>query len=110
MQVSIENGILGLHIGVYRQDAYDAAGQTMPEDVVEYSNREGLRSGIPDGVEFSYDEYGNYRAVYTSPDGYDAYQALIVTDDFAASLMFTVPEGEMDNYDAGYILSLVELA
>ena len=63
-----------------------------------------------DGVEFSYDEYGNYRAVYTSPDGYDAYQALVVTDDFAASLMFTVPEGEMDNYDAGYILSLVELA
>ena len=58
----------------------------------------------------SYDEYGNYRAVYTSPDGYDAYQALVVTDDFAASLMFTVPEGEMDNYDAGYILSLVELA
>lgn len=37
-------------------------------------------------------------------------RALIVTDDFAASLMFTVPEGEMDNYDAGYILSLVELA
>ena len=110
VQVSIENGILGLHIGVYRQDAYDAAGQTMPEDVVEYSNREGVRSGIPDGVEFSYDEYGNYCAVYTSPDGYDAYQALIVTDDFAASLMFTVPEGEMDNYDAGYILSLVELA
>ena len=43
----------------FGKDAYDMAGLSIPETLEEYSQRDGVKSGLPEETEFKTDSYGN---------------------------------------------------
>lgn len=74
-------------------DAYEAAGVPLPADLEEYSQRDGVKQGLPEGAEFEEDDYGNLYVEYVQ-DGNVYYNVLKQgTESFGAFLLIC-PEGE----------------
>lgn len=89
-------------------DAYEAAGVPLPEDLEEYSQRDGVKQGLPDGAEFSKDSYGNLYVKYTL-DGMTYYNALKMGEASFGSVAVIYPEGEDYEEDSALWLSKVVL-
>lgn len=89
-------------------DAYEAAGLPLPEDLEEYSTREGVRSSLPEGAEFAEDAYGNLFVQYTE-DGTFIYQVLKKGAESYGAVLFTCPEGEEKGLEFAQWLSKAEL-
>lgn len=90
--VEFTNGdihIRGIRFGA---DAYEAAGVPIPADVEEYSQREGVRRGLPEDAEFSYDDFGNFYTEYTE-DGTVIYHVLKKAEEGMGDVILTYPEG-----------------
>ncbi len=81
--------IQGIRFGA---DAYEAAGVPLPADVEEYSQREGVRRGLPEDAVFDYDEFGNYYVEYTE-DGTVIYHVLKQGQDSMGDVILSYPEG-----------------
>lgn len=79
----------------FGKDAYDMVGLSIPETLEEYSQRDGVKSGLPKGTEFQTDSYGNLYAEYVA-DGRYCYQVLKLGEESCGSVMFTCPEEEQD--------------
>lgn len=79
----------------FGKDAYDAAGLPLPESLEEYSQREGVKNGLPDGTEFKTDSYGNLYAEYTV-DGRYCYQVLKMGEESCGTVIFTCDEKEKE--------------
>lgn len=79
----------------FGKDAYDMAGLSIPETVEEYSQRDGVKKGLPKGTEFQTDSYGNLYAEYTV-DGRYCYQVLKLGEESCGAVTFTCPEDEQD--------------
>lgn len=76
-------------------DAYETAGVDIPADLEEYSQREGVQSGLPDGVEFAKDSYGNLYVKYVE-DGSAIYNVLKKGAESYGSVAIICPESELD--------------
>lgn len=74
-------------------DAYEAAGVSLPADLEEYSQRDGVKKGVPEGTEFTWDSYGNLCTEYTG-DGDVVYYALKKGTDSYGFIAIVYPEGE----------------
>lgn len=74
-------------------DAYEAAGVSLPVDLEEYSQRDGVKKGVPEGTEFTWDSYGNLCTEYTG-DGDVVYYALKKGTDSYGFIAIVYPEGE----------------
>lgn len=74
-------------------DACEAARIPLPADVEEYSQRDGVRQGLPEGAEFLEDSYGNTYVEYTL-DGEVTYNVLKMSDEACGGINITYPEGE----------------
>ena len=107
-QCGVNIGDANLHLGIMGLDAYEVAGVSLPETVEEFSQRSGPQYDVGEGQVFDYDEYGNYCTQFTR-DGQDVYYAVRVRDNGTVALRFACPEGTIENYDAGYWISLIEI-
>lgn len=74
-------------------DAYEAAGVSLPADLEEYSQRDGVKKGVPEGTEFTWDSYGNLCTEYTG-DGDVVYYVLKKGTDSYGFIAIVYPEGE----------------
>lgn len=74
-------------------DAYEAAGVSMPADLEEYSQRDGVRQGLPEEAEFAEDDYGNLYVQYVQ-DGTTVYLVLKKGAESYGSITIYCPEGE----------------
>lgn len=95
----------------FGKDAYDMAGLTIPETLEEYSQRDGVKKGVPEGTEFQTDSYGNLYAEFTV-DGRYCYQVLKMGEESCGTVMFTCPEDaqeEAKKMDFALWLSKIEL-
>lgn len=95
----------------FGKDAYDAAGLSIPESLEEYSQRDGVKSGLPEGTEFKTDSYGNLYAEYTV-DGRYCYQVLKMGEESCGAVTFTCDENEKEaakELDFALWLSKMEL-
>lgn len=95
----------------FGKDAYDMAGLTIPETVEEYSQRDGVKNGLPEGTEFKTDSYGNLYAEFTV-DGRYCYQVLKKGEESCGAVTFTCDENEQDEakkMDFALWLSKMEL-
>jgi len=97
--------VMGSRFGI---DAYEAAGVPLPEDLEEYSQRDGVKQNLPDGVEFSKDNYGNLYVKYTE-DGLTSYNVLKMGDASFGSVTAIYPEGEEGGEDYALWLSKMVL-
>lgn len=79
----------------FGKDAYDMVGLTIPETLEEYSQRDGVKNGLPKGTEFKTDSYGNLYAEFTV-DGRYCYQVLKIGEESCGTVMFTCDENEQD--------------
>lgn len=79
----------------FGKDAYDAAGLSLPESLEEYSQRDGVKNGLPEGTEFKTDSYGNLYAEYTV-DGRYCYQVLKMGEESCGAVTFTCDENEKE--------------
>lgn len=79
--------------GRFGKDAYEAAGLPLPASLEEYSQRDGVRNGLPEGTEFKTDSYGNLYAEYTV-DGRYCYQVLKMGEESCGAVTFTCDESE----------------
>lgn len=79
----------------FGKDAYDAAGLPLPESLEEYSQRDGVKNGLPEGTEFKTDSYGNLYAEYTV-DGRYCYQVLKMGEESCGAVIFTCDENEKE--------------
>lgn len=79
----------------FGKEAYDMVGLTIPETLEEYSQREGVKNGLPEGTEFKTDSYGNMYAEFTV-DGRYCYQVLKKGKESCGTVMFTCDENEQD--------------
>lgn len=79
----------------FGKDAYDMVGLTIPETLEEYSQRDGVKNGLPEGTEFKTDSYGNLYAEFTA-DGRYCYQVLKIGEESCGTVMFTCDENEQD--------------
>lgn len=79
----------------FGKDAYDAAGLSIPESLEEYSQRDGVKNGLPEGTEFKTDSYGNLYAEYTV-DGRYCYQVLKMGEESCGAVIFTCDENEKE--------------
>ena len=79
----------------FGKDAYDAAGLPLPESLEEYSQRDGVKNGLPEGTEFKTDSYGNLYAEYTV-DGRYCYQVLKMGEESCGAVTFTCDENEKE--------------
>ena len=87
------SGDIAIHLSCFGADAYEAAGVPLPADVEEYSNRAGVRQGLPEGAEFAYDEFGNYFTEYVQDDGTVVYYVLKQGEDCMGDALLSYPEG-----------------
>lgn len=97
--------------GRFGKEAYDMAGLTIPETLEEYSQRDGVKSGLPEGTEFQTDSYGNLYAEYTV-DGRYCYQVLKMGEESCGAVTFTCDESEKEEakkLDFALWLSKMEL-
>ncbi len=95
----------------FGKDAYDMVGLTIPETLEEYSQRDGVKNGLPEGTEFKRDSYGNLYAEFTV-DGRYCYQVLKIGEESCGTVMFTCDENEQDEakkMDFALWLSKMEL-
>lgn len=92
----------------FGMDAYEQAGVPIPADLDEYSQRDGVQSGIPDGTEFAKDTYGNLYVEYVE-DGTKYYQVLKKGAESYGAVVFICPEGEDEGVDYALWLSKMEL-
>lgn len=95
----------------FGKDAYDMVGLTIPETLEEYSQRDGVKNGLPEGTEFKTDSYGNLYAEFTV-DGRYCYQVLKIGEESCGTVMFTCAENEQDEakkMDFALWLSKMEL-
>lgn len=95
----------------FGKDAYDMAGLSIPETLEEYSQRDGVKAGLPEGTEFKTDSYGNLYAEYTV-DGRYVYQVLKMGEESCGAVMFTCDEKEQEEakkLDFALWLSKMEL-
>lgn len=74
-------------------DAYEAAGVPVPADLEEYSQRDGVKQGLPEGTEFAKDDYGSLFAEYTAEGSY-IYNVLKKGTDAYGNVTVICPEGE----------------
>lgn len=79
----------------FGKDAYDAAGLSLPKSLEEYSQRDGVKNGLPEGTEFKTDSYGNLYAEYTV-DGRYCYQVLKMGEESCGAVTFTCDENEKE--------------
>ncbi len=86
-------GDLHIHGSCFGADAYEAAGVPLPADVEEYSQRAGVRQGLPEGAEFAYDDFGSYYTEYTQEDGTVIYHVLKQGENCMGDVILTYPEG-----------------
>lgn len=77
-------------------DAYEAAGVPLPEDLDDYSTRDGVRQNLPEDAEFTRDKYDNLYVKYTQ-DGSINYQYLKKGTESYGAFMVICPEGEEDD-------------
>lgn len=87
------NGDIRIHSNCFGADAYEAAGVPLPADVEEFSQRAGVRQGLPEGAEFAYDDFGNYYTEYTREDGTAVYYVLKQGENCMGDAVLTYPEG-----------------
>ena len=90
--VDFTNGDLHIRGVRFGMDAYEAAGVSLPADVEEYSQRDGVRRGLPESAEFSYDDFGNYYTEYVE-DGTVTYHVLLKGEESMGDVVLTYPEG-----------------
>lgn len=90
---SLTKDSVTVYVNRFGADAYEAAGVGLPASLEEYSQRDGARSGIPEGTEYAEDEYGNLYVEYTQ-DGSVTYSALLLNDHAAGGFMVIWPENE----------------
>ena len=107
-QCGVNIGDANLHLGIIGMDAYEIAGVTLPETVEEFSQRSGPQADVGEGQVFDYDDYGNYCTQFVR-DGRDVYYAVRVREAGTAALVFSCPEGTIENYNPGLWISLVEI-
>lgn len=79
--------------GRFGTDAYEAAGVSLPANLEEYSQRDGVKQGLPEGAEFAKDDYGNLYVEYVQ-DGNVYYNVLKQGTESFGSFMVICPEGE----------------
>lgn len=79
----------------FGKDAYDMAGLPLPETLEEYSQRDGVKGGLPDGTEFKIDSYDNMYAEYTV-DGRYCYQVLKKGEESYGAVVFTCDENKQE--------------
>lgn len=77
----------------FGKDAYEASGVGLPADLEEYSQRAGVRQGIPEDAEFAEDSYGNLYVQFTR-DGQTVYQVLKKGTESYGAISIYCPEGE----------------
>lgn len=77
-------------------DAYEAAGVPLPEDLDDYSTRDGVRQNLPADAEFTRDKYDNLFVKYTE-DGNSNYQYLKKGTESYGAFMVVCPEGQEDD-------------
>lgn len=97
--------------GRFGKEAYDMAGLSIPETLEEYSQRDGVKSGLPEGTEFQTDSYGNLYAEYTVNGRY-CYQVLKMGEESCGAVTFTCDESEKEEakkLDFALWLSKMEL-
>lgn len=95
----------------FGKDAYEMAGLSIPETLEEYSQRDGVKKGLPEGAEFKTDSYGNLYAEYTV-DGRYCYQVLKMGEESCGAVTFTCDENEKEEakkLDFALWLSKMEL-
>ncbi len=77
----------------FGSDAYEAAGVPMPENIEEYSQRDGVKQGLPEGTEFSKNGYGDLFVTYTNEDGTVVYSVLKKGAESYGTITVYFPEG-----------------
>lgn len=107
----------------FGKDAYDAAGVDLPEDLEDYSQREGVRAILPEGEDFEVDEFGNLGVIVTYDEEPEEeaeteegrtltmYQALKQGTEAYGAVSVICPEDMFEEIqeEAGLWLSLMEL-
>lgn len=94
----LTKGNMSIYVNRFGKEAYEAAGVALPADLEEYSQRENVKNGLPEGTEFAEDDYGNLCAEYTE-DGNVYYQVLKAGTDAYGAMMIVYPEGEEPDGD-----------
>lgn len=74
-------------------EAYEAAGVSLPADLEEYSQRDGVKQGLPEGAEFTKDDYGNLYVEYVQ-DGNVYYNVLKQGSESFGAFLLVCPEEE----------------
>ncbi len=103
------SGDITIHSVRFGADAYEAAGVPLPADVEEYSTRDGVRRGLPEDAEFTYDDFGNFYVEFTQ-DGTVTYHVLKQGEESMGDVILTYPEGTELPEDIYFLLSLAVLA
>lgn len=87
-----------LYVGASRfgVDAYEAAGVPLPENLDDYSTRDGVRANLPEDAEFTRDQYDNLYVKFTE-NGTTQYQYLKQGKDAFGAMVIICPEGEEDD-------------
>lgn len=89
----LSNGSVTVYACRFGTDAYEAAGVPVPADLKEYSQRDGVKQGLPEGTEFAEDAYGSLFVEYTA-DGSYIYNVLKKGADSYGNVIISCPEGE----------------
>ena len=106
--VLFDNGELRISGARTDAEGYAQAGVSLPADVEEFGSRPGIRSHLPEDVEFDYDEYGNYYVQYVQ-DGNVIYNALKQGDEAMGNVEASYPEGAEGTEDVPFWLSLAAI-
>lgn len=72
---------------------YDDLGLPLPADVEEYSQRDGIQSHLPEGVDYAFDEFGNMSYSFVNDEGMYTYDVLLLNGDAAGSIFLSCPDG-----------------
>ena len=106
---TLTKGALTVEASRFGADAYAAAGAPLPADLEDYAQREGVKAGLPEGTEFSEDEYGSIYAQYTLEDGTRVYHVLKQGTDAFGAVTVSGPEDAFDGADAALWAGKAEL-
>ncbi len=103
-------GDVMIYVTRFGPEAYEKAGVPLPADLEEYSQRAGVRQGLPEDAEFDTDEYGNMYVQFVDDEGTVNYNVLKAgTDAYGAATAYYPEDTEEEVGDIPFWLSLVEL-
>ena len=99
-----------IYVTRFGPEAYEKAGVPLPADLEEYSQRAGVRQGLPEDAEFDTDEYGNMYVQFVDDDGTVNYNVLKAgTDAYGGATAYYPEDTEEEIGDIPFWLSLIEL-